>query len=318
MMTMAQLTMIREYHTFTVTDAEQGVRVDQFLVEKLSNMSRSQIQRLIKEGCVTVNGKAVKAGQKLNQHGMVACTLPEPKPLALEREAIPLTILYEDHSLLVVDKPAGMVVHPGAGNSSGTLVNALLHHCKNLSGIGGVYRPGIVHRLDKDTSGLLIVAKDDLSHTRLSEQLKERTLERTYLALVHGQFDVEEGVIHAPIGRHHIDRKKMWVNHRGKEAITFYRIVERFETSTFLEVRLKTGRTHQIRVHMAYLHHPLVGDRRYGGKQEKFLPRQALHASTLTFTHPLKGTLMSFTSPLPEDMKEALAIFRERKERNKA
>ncbi|MBI4641451.1 MAG: RluA family pseudouridine synthase [Candidatus Tectomicrobia bacterium] len=308
--------MEKSYHTFTVTEGEQGARVDRFLAERLSKVSRSQIQRLMKEGWVTVNGGPAKAGQKLNQNALVACLLPEPKPLTLEGEAIPLNILYEDDSLLVVDKPAGMVVHPGAGNASGTLVNALLHHCKNLSGIGGVYRPGIVHRLDKDTSGLLIVAKDDLSHSRLSAQLKERTLERIYLALVHGRLESEEGMIQAPIGRHHIDRKKMWVTSRGREATTLYRIIERFDASTFIEVRLKTGRTHQIRVHMAYLHYPLVGDRQYGGKGEKLLSRQALHASTLTFIHPLKGTRLSFTSPLPEDIQKALTILRNRKGKN--
>jgi 23S rRNA pseudouridine1911/1915/1917 synthase len=302
-------------------DTLSGVRIDRWLAAYLPTLSRTHIQRLIQQGLVTVQGRIVKANYPVHEGESIVVMLPEdvPTPSTVEGEDIPLDIRYEDAFLLVVNKPAGMVVHPAPGNLRGTLVHALLHHCQDLSGIGGVLRPGIVHRLDKDTSGLLVVAKDDFTHRQLMRQWKERTIKREYLALVSGRVKAEEGVIDRPIGRHPHERKKMSVISRsGRSAITAYRVKERFTHFTLLQVRLHTGRTHQIRVHMASIHHPVVGDPVYGGKgvlkgirgEVKAVlaqfHRQALHAWLLGFSHPHTGKYQEFTIPLPADMARLL------------
>ncbi len=284
-------------------------------------LSRSFIQRLIDNGSVTVSGKTVKSSYKLKNGDEVKIEIPELEPSTVKPEPIPLDILYEDDSVIVVNKPAGMVVHPAAGYGSGTLVNALLYHCRNtLSGIGGIERPGIVHRLDKDTSGLLMVAKDDFAHHHLSRQLKDRTIVRKYLALARGNIKENSKRIEIPIGRHVSDRKKMSIKtKRGRIAITEFTVIERFENYTFLEIRLKTGRTHQIRVHLSSIGHPVAGDRVYG-KSPKFqvpsskfsINRQMLHATTLGFIHPMMGKYLEFTAPIPDDMKNILNFLRGR------
>ena len=295
--------------------AKHLLRLDLFLQgqEPLS-YSRSHIRRLILDGAVTVNGQQVKPGYSLKECDTVQVICPEPRPLELTAEAIPLDILFEDEELIVLNKAAGMVVHPAPGHHSGTLVHALLHHCpEDLSGIGGIQRPGIVHRLDRETSGVMLVAKTDAAHTGLSEQLKTRTLSRGYAAITHGRFRELQGQIDAPIGRHRKDRKKMAVdNERGREALSIYRVIEQFAQHSFLQVELQTGRTHQIRVHMKYLHHPIVGDPVYGNTSLKNfnMNRQALHAQTIRFVHPSSGEQMAYTATLPEDMQKLLATLR--------
>ncbi len=243
-------------------------------------------------------------------------TIPHPKPSPIEPENILLDIVYEDDSVIVVNKQAGMVVHPAAGNYSGTMVNALLYHCKNLSGIGGVERPGIVHRLDKDTSGLLMVAKDDLSHQGLSKQLKERTIVRRYTAIVRGILKREDGKIETDIGRHMVDRKRMSVTtKKGRRAVTEFRVIEKFKDHTLLNLKLKTGRTHQIRVHLSHIGHPVLGDKVYGGNKKYgklIIPvnRQVLHAHLLGFVHPKTGIYMEFEAPLPADIESILEVLR--------
>lgn len=287
---------------FTAEDA--GERIDVFLNERIPDFSRSYLQKLIKNGCATVNGAAIKNSYRLSADDIVAIEIPdEVKPNILP-EAIPLDILYEDTDLLVVNKPKGMVVHPAAGHYSGTLVNALLYHCEGrLSGINGVLRPGIVHRIDKDTTGSLVVCKNDMAHHALAEQLKDHTICRRYRAIVHGCFKDDEGTISAPVGRHPTDRKKMAIDHKnGKNAVTHYRVLQRFSSFTYIECRLETGRTHQIRVHMASLGHPLLGDYVYGPSKSPFrhLEGQCLHAMTLGFIHPRTGAYMECVAPLPE------------------
>ncbi len=296
--------MSTQTYSREVTTGEQGQRIDVFLAHCLE-MSRSHIQKLLASGQVTVNTKVVKANYKIECGDAIELTVEESIPSEIKAENIPLVILLEDNDVIVVNKARGMVVHPASGNYSGTLVNALLHHCQDLSGINGVVRPGIVHRLDKDTSGVMVAAKNDLAHLHLARQIKERQASRKYIAIVHGNIKEEQGTIQAPIGRHPVDRKKMAVVFtNSKEAITHFRVLERFGNYTILECRLMTGRTHQIRVHMAHIGYPLVGDPKYGPEKRHFsIDGQALHSTELSFVHPASGEQMYFTAPLPEDMK---------------
>lgn len=287
----------------TVTEENAGERIDRFLSVQCSDISRSYLQKLIKDQLVSVNGKIVKANYKVQVNDTISVEFPEIKELDILPEDIPLDILYEDDAVLVVNKPKGMVVHPAAGHTSGTLVNAVLFHCKgNLSGINGVLRPGIVHRIDKDTTGALLICKDDVTHRDLAEQLKEHSITRRYRAIVSGNLKEDEGTIEGPIGRHPTDRKKMAINPtHGKEAITHYRVLERFGNATYIECRLETGRTHQIRVHMTSIGHPLLGDEIYGSTKNPYhLDGQTLHAMILGFVHPKTGEYMEFEAPLPE------------------
>jgi len=311
-------------HRFTVLPGEGGDRLDCYLVGKEPDLSRAQIQRAVSEGRVQVNDHPAKAGRKVKAADTIVIRIPEARPSGVAPEAIPLTILYEDASLLVVDKPAGMVVHPAAGHPGGTLVNALLHHCRDLSGIGGVLRPGIIHRLDKGTSGLLVVAKSDGAHWGLAGQFKRHEVKKTYQALVYGDPQADGGRIEAAVGRHPTDRKRMSTESRwGRDAITVWRVRERFGCAALLEVDIETGRTHQIRVHLTALGHPVVGDAVYGGAgrvrnigdtairaKMKAMDRQALHAWRLSFTHPVTGEAMRFSSPLPEDIAVLCAFLR--------
>ena len=292
---------------------EEAKRIDIYLSEVLENLTRSRIQKLIEENSIKVNEKPVKANYKLKKKDNISVIIPEADEIAAEPEDIPLEIVYEDRDLLVVNKPQGMVVHPAAGNFSGTLVNALLFHCKgSLSGINGKKRPGILHRIDKDTSGLLLVAKNDYAHVSLAKQIKEHSLTREYKALVHGNVKSDSGVIDAPIGRSDKDRKKMTVTYKNsKNAVTHYYVLERFFQYTFLKLRLETGRTHQIRVHMAKCGHPVVGDKTYGRKKEEFnLGGQLLHAYKIGFIHPTTKKYMEFVSELPEYFMETLIKIR--------
>ncbi len=296
------------YH-LPIDASQKGSRLDKALSEYLDSVSRSYLQKLIKEGYVTVNDKQEKASYRLEPDDMVMVTLPDEEPLDVLPENIPLDILYEDAELLVVNKPKGMVVHPAAGHSGGTLVNALLYHCAGqLSGINGVQRPGIVHRIDKDTTGALVVCKTDRAHQSLAIQLKEHTITRRYQAIVLHNIKEDSGTVDAPIGRHPTDRKKMTVNERnGKRAVTHYRVLERFGNYTYIECRLETGRTHQIRVHMSHIGHPLLGDEIYGPAKCPFkLQGQCLHAMVLGFCHPVTGEYMEFTAPLPEYFNQLL------------
>lgn len=300
---------------FLVPAHDQSVRLDIFLSRAAGLPSRSQVRRAIEEGRVFVNGVLVKMGFKLKAGDRISLYHKEAAPSTIQPEAIALNIIYEDPAILVVDKPAGMVVHPAFGHHSGTLVNAILAHCDDLSGIGGVQRPGIVHRLDKDTSGLLVVAKTDQAHQSLVAQFKGREVEKVYLALVHGRVKDSEGLIDLPIGRDQAHRKKMSTRgSRGKDARTTWRVLENYRQTTLLEVRIETGRTHQIRVHLSTSGHPVVGDSLYGGIRNsgniddkirallRGMRRQALHAASLSFLHPLSGERIVFSSPLPPDM----------------
>lgn len=298
--------MEKEKYAFTVTELDKGKRIDKFLVENLpKKFSRTFIQKLIDDGNILLDRAAVKRHHPLSSGERIDVEIPRCEVSEIRAEAIPLNIVYEDKYLLVVDKPVDMVVHPAPGNFSRTLVNALLAHCKDLSGIGGVLKPGIVHRIDKDTSGLLVVAKTDETHRDLARQFKEKTTSRVYAALVKGKVELDNGVIELPIGRSHRDRKKMAVDFESpRDAVTRYKVIKRFQGFTQLEVTLGTGRTHQIRVHMAYLGHPILGDVKYGSKGN--LARPALHAKTLGFVHPATKKYMEFTSELPRDMKELI------------
>ena len=295
-----------------VVHAESGkCRLDMFLAaQECIALSRSQVRNLIVEGKVTVNGQpATKPGYWVKVSDVITVTVPEPRPLGLVAENIPLDILYEDEHLLVLNKPVGMVVHPAPGHFEGTLVHALLHHCQALSGIGGVQRPGIIHRLDRDTSGVMLVAKTDAAHHHLSNQLKSRELKRIYAAVVHGRFNTLNGRIEAPIRRHHQDRKRMMVvREGGRYALTVYQVLQQYPEHALLKIELKTGRTHQIRVHLKYIQHPAVGDPVYGkaSKNNLGMLRQALHAQLVAFTHPVSGEPMTFDTPLPEDMRLVL------------
>lgn len=280
---------------------KDNLRLDLFLNEKMEDISRAQIQKLIENQNVSVNDKFIKSNYKVKTGDKIRVSIPEPKALEIEAEDIDIEILYEDEDLAIINKPQGMVVHPAAGNYTGTLVNALLAKCTNLSGINGVIRPGIVHRIDKDTSGVLVIAKNDLAHRELAEQIKAHTVKRVYIALVEGIIKNDSGTVDMPIGRHKVERKKMAIIKDGRNAVTHYTVLERFLNYTLIEARLETGRTHQIRVHMAYLGHPLVGDPLYGFKKQKYnLKGQALHAKMLGLIHPRTHEYMEFSSPLPE------------------
>jgi 23S rRNA pseudouridine1911/1915/1917 synthase len=285
-------------------------RLDIFLTEIQADITRSYIKKLIETERVTVNGEPAKAHYKLKEGDHVEIEVPDPEPLEVQPEAIPLTIVYEDDCLIVIDKPPGMVVHPAPGHVGGTLVNALLHHCKDLAGIGGVERPGIVHRLDKDTSGLIVAAKTDACMQSLTRQFKERDIHKVYLAFAKGTFESKTGVIDMPIGRHQTHRKKMSTRVTvGREAQTRYEVIRQFDGYAYLQLFPKTGRTHQLRVHLASLGHPILGDRLYGGTLGARLPqiaRQALHAHRLELTHPVTESLLQLKSPLPLDMEALL------------
>lgn len=300
----------------TYPEGGEPERLDSFLARSVAPITRSTVQKLIEEGLVTVNGAPQKASLKLKGGERISVLIPPPKPAEAAAEEIHLDILYEDGDLVVVNKPAGMVVHPGAGTSGGTLVNALLAHCRDLSGIGGTMRPGIVHRIDKETSGVLVAAKNDAAHQALAHQFKEHTIKRVYLALVYGAPKGDKGRIESTIGRHPVDRKRMsGKGSRGKHAVTHWQVVGRYPGITLMRLRLETGRTHQIRVHLSEAGHPLVGDKVYGGSGRlsgigdpqlkaliRELDRQALHAKTLGFIHPTTGEYLEFDTALPEDM----------------
>ena len=289
---------------------QDGERLDVFLARRLPELTRSRLRKLIDKGLVTIDERlAAKAGVKLEPGRHVRLTVPPPERTTLEPESIPLSVVYEDDDLLVVDKPAGLAVHPSAGHRSHTLVNAVLAHCPNLSGIGGEGRPGIVHRLDKDTSGLIIVAKHDAAHLSVARQLKERRVEKTYVALVEGRVAPPEGLIDAPIGRHPRHRKKMAVVDRGREARTRYRLIREVAGRSLLELRPESGRTHQIRVHLASIGHPITGDPLYGRGRPPPLTRQFLHARRLAFRHPATDERLELEAPLAEDLARALAQF---------
>lgn len=294
---------------------KSGERLDVFLARKYPEMSRSHLQKLITAEEVLINGKSRKANYKLSEGELVSLCLPEPEVINISPENIPLDILYEDSDIIVINKPRGMVVHPAAGVTTGTLVNALLAHCDDLSGINGVIRPGIVHRLDKDTSGVMVAAKNDAAHINLSEQIKNKTAKRVYWAIVFGNIKESSGTINGDIGRKPNDRQKMAiVTANGKPATTKFKVLERFGQYTLIECRLLTGRTHQIRVHMTSIGHPLVGDPKYGrGKSPFKIQGQALHSLNLTLVHPKTGEEMIFEAPLPEDMKKILSAMRSKK-----
>lgn len=296
-----------------VEKESDNIRIDRFISEHLDDVSRSYIQKLIKDGLVTADLKPVKANYKVKEGERVEIALPEPVSLDIEPQNIPLDILYEDNDVLLVNKPKDMVVHPSAGHMDGTLVNALLYHCKDsLSSINGVMRPGIVHRIDKDTTGVLIICKNDKAHNCIADQLKVHSSTRKYHAIVWNNLKEDEGTVNAPIGRHPVDRKKMAINHKnGKEAVTHYKVLERFGKYTYIECELETGRTHQIRVHMTSLGHPLLGDLVYGPDKQPFKTQgQVLHAKVFGFVHPTTGEYMEFETPLPEYFEEILKKLR--------
>ncbi len=311
-----------ENRRFVFERGRKPERLDRFLVSELPEMSRSQIKNLIDEGHAQIDGDPAKAGSRLKGGEVLSVHIPSPAAAVAVPQDIPLVILFEDFHLIVIDKPAGLVVHPAPGHREGTLVNALLHHCHDLSGIGGELRPGIVHRLDKDTSGVLVATKNDIAHNGLALQFKEHTIKRRYFALVHGMVQNDEGTVDRPVGRHPIHRKKMSSQSRaGRRAVTRWKVLKRFDLDrlTLLELALETGRTHQIRVHFAEMNLPLVGDAVYGNvsraraigdlelrRRIQGLNRQALHAAVLGFLHPVSGEYMEFRSPVPPDLQEVL------------
>ena len=290
--------------------SDTGQRIDKYISGNTENLTRSAIQNLIEKSKITVNGKSVSKNYKLRDGDNIEIEIPEPENLDVKPENIPLDIVYEDNDLLVVNKPKGMVVHPAHGNYNGTLVNALLYHCKDsLSGINGVIRPGIVHRIDKNTSGLLIVAKNDISHVKLSEQIKAHSFTREYEAIACGYFKDKSGTVDAPVGRHHTDRKKMCVTYENsKNAVTHYEVIKQYGGYAHVRLRLETGRTHQIRVHLSYINHPVLGDDVYG-KSYKGIDGQCLHAKKIGFIHPTTGEYMEFTSELPDYFQKILRII---------
>jgi 23S rRNA pseudouridine1911/1915/1917 synthase len=313
-----------KYFSIRISEKDEGKRIDQFLAETDLNLSRSQAKNLIEKGLILLNRRSTKPSTHLKAGDVVSGILPESRLLSLVPEPLPLSILYEDPSIIVIDKPSGMVVHPAPGNLSGTLVNALLYHCKDLAGINGVLRPGIVHRLDKDTSGVMVVAKDDEAYHQLTKQFKNRTIEKVYLAIAYGKFTQDEGLIDSAIGRHPSQRKRMSIRtKKGRPATTRWRVKERLDGFTLLEIFPQTGRTHQIRVHLTSMGHPLLGDPLYGRKGKpgtiqdpvlkecvKRMDRQALHAQRLGFNHPRTGERVQFVSPIPQDMREVLEWLR--------
>lgn len=302
-----------EVYDFIIENDEEGRRLDILLSSNMEDFSRNYIQRLIGKGNVRVNGKVESVKKyKVKTNDKIEILIPEPEKLELLPEDIPLDITYEDKDIVVVYKPKGMVVHPAVGNYTGTLVNALLYHCKNLSSINGVIRPGIVHRIDKDTSGLLVVAKNDKAHASLAEQFKEHSIKRVYHAIIYGNIKDDSGTIDLPIGRHQTNRLKMAVTDtNSKNAITHYEVIERFGNFTYISARLETGRTHQIRVHMAYLQHPLLGDIVYGPKKSKYnIEGQLLHAKVIGFMHPTTGIYMEFDSDLPKHFIDAIRMIK--------
>ena len=300
---------------FLVSDEDCGVRIDRYLAQVCEGMSRSYLQKLLKTGEVLVNQCAVKASYVVQEGDAVELNVPEAVEPEILAEPMELDILYEDEDIILINKPKGMVVHPAAGHYSHTLVNGLMYHCRgNLSGINGVMRPGIVHRIDMDTTGVIIACKNDLAHSCLAEQLKEHSITRRYQAIVHGVIKEDEGTVNAPIGRHPVERKKMSINYdNGRDAVTHYRVLKRFRQFTHVECRLETGRTHQIRVHMASIHHPLLGDAVYGPAKCPVagLTGQTLHAGVLGIIHPRTGEYMEFTAPLPEYFEKLLRTLPE-------
>lgn len=297
----------------TATIEQEEERVDKVITEEVAALSRSFVQQLIKEKQLFVNGVPVKASYRVKEGDRILFSIPKAVEPDIEPENIELDILYEDEALLIVNKPKDMVVHPAPGHYSGTLVNAILYHCKgNLSGINGILRPGIVHRIDKDTTGALIVCKSDTAHNHIAAQLKAHSIQRKYYAIVHGTIKEEEGTVEGAIGRDPFDRKKMCINEKnGKPAVTHYKVLERFEGYTYISCQLETGRTHQIRVHMTSIGHPLLGDEVYGKRASKFrLQGQTLHAGSIGFIHPLTETYMEFQAPLPEYFSHLLQILK--------
>lgn len=295
-----------------ITEDNVGERIDKYLSNAIEGKTRSFIQGLIDDKAVIVNGKVIKSNYKLRKGDDIVVKLPEPIELDVKPENIELNIIYEDSDVIVVNKPKGMVVHPAPGNYNGTLVNGLLYHCKDLSGINGVIRPGIVHRIDKDTTGILVIAKNDDAHNSLAKQFKDHSIKREYYALVEGKFSKDSGTIDKPLGRNKKDRLKMDIVEDGRRAVTHYEVLEQYDKGvSLIKCTLETGRTHQIRVHMASIGHPLVGDLVYGFKKQKFkIEGQALHAKTLGFIHPRTGEYIEFTSELPEYFKELLDKLR--------
>ncbi|RJP72898.1 MAG: RluA family pseudouridine synthase [Candidatus Zixiibacteriota bacterium] len=323
--------MPAEFHELRliINTHEPGVRLDRYLARQVGGISRTRLQALMEAGLITIGEAPVKPSHPAKYGEEVVIRIPGPEPSPMTAEDIPLEIFFEDEHLIVINKPPGLVVHPAHGHPSGTLVNALLHHCRDLGDIGGTVRPGLVHRLDKDTSGLLVVAKHERALAVLARQFKEKTAERTYRALVWGRLHPPEGRIEAPLGRSPRDRKLFGVVSGGKEAATRYRTVETFELFSLLELQLETGRTHQIRIHMQHVNHPVFGDSQYGGRNRRLgalttaqrafvarvleaLPRQALHAGVLGFQHPATGQYLRFESDLPADMKQVLELIREK------
>ncbi|MCI1959114.1 MAG: RluA family pseudouridine synthase [Clostridia bacterium] len=301
-----------EYLTFSPEKEDIGKRIDVYISSLLDELSRSQVQKLIEEKHISINNKSIKSNYKLRCNDIINVEIPDPQPLEIEAEDIPLDIIYEDKDIIVINKPQNMVVHPAPGHYSGTVVNALLFHCKNeLSGINGVMRPGIVHRIDMNTSGVIVAAKNDMAHKSLALQLSCHSITRKYYCIVCGNIKDDEGTIDKPIGRNPKDRKKMAVVPDGRRAVTHYRVLERYGKYTFVEAQLETGRTHQIRVHMASISHPLLGDMVYGSDKQPYkLKGQVLHAKVLGFIHPSKREYMEFSSPLPDYFEKLIEKFR--------
>ena len=298
---------------FVVDVDDNNIRIDKYLSDEMQDVSRSRIQKLIESGLVTVNGRSIKANYKVAAEDMINVTLPELEVPQIEPEDIPLDIVYEDSDIIVVNKPKGMVVHPAAGHYSGTLVNALMYHCRdNLSGINGVLRPGIVHRIDMNTTGVLVACKNDYAHNFIAEQLAVHSITRKYYAIVLNGFNTEDGVVDAPIGRNPSDRKKMAIDKKnGKRAVTHYKVLEQFGKYSYIECQLETGRTHQIRVHMSSIGHPLLGDDVYGSGKSPFnLTGQTLHAGVLGFIHPSTKEYVEYSAPLPEYFQKVLDKLR--------
>ncbi|WP_261305790.1 RluA family pseudouridine synthase [Paenibacillus andongensis] len=297
---------------WTVEEQYASERIDKFITEALEeDVSRTLVQQWVKDGHVRVNGKTIKPNYKLSEQDIISLRIPEPQGVELAAENIPLNVVYEDADVIVINKQRGLVVHPAPGHYSGTLVNALMYHCKDLSGINGELRPGIVHRIDKDTSGLIMSAKNDKAHASLAEQLKAHTVNRKYIALVHGNLQHDQGTIDAPIGRDSNDRKMYTVTEKNsKQAVTHFVVIERFGDFTLVELKLETGRTHQIRVHMKFIGHPLVGDPMYGKSKGMLMDGQALHAAILGFKHPRTEEWLQFEAPIPADMENLLQTIR--------